>query len=65
MALTAAAALAALILHATILWTDPIERGIAAVAAALAFRPWCWRPGMGPSGPPPYWSCVNRATTGR
>jgi hypothetical protein len=37
MALLAASALAALVLHATILWTNPIERGLAAAAAAFAF----------------------------
>jgi hypothetical protein len=37
MAVSALFALATLILHATILWTDPFERGAAAVAAAIAF----------------------------
>jgi hypothetical protein len=37
MALTAVAALVALIVHAAILWTNPVERGIALVAAVFAF----------------------------
>jgi hypothetical protein len=37
MALTALSAPVILILHATILWTDPVERGLAAAAAVFAF----------------------------
>jgi hypothetical protein len=37
MGLTAVSSLVALILHATILWTDPIERAVAALATVCAF----------------------------
>ena len=63
MALMVAAALTALILHATILWNGPFERGLAALAALTALAAIVLSFRQARSAPPPSSICGRSRVT--